>query len=54
MEDSGSLAQFPPDSFDLVVSRGVLEHVYRNIAPSLLQENCRILSLGVGRYTALT
>jgi SAM-dependent methyltransferase len=46
IEGSGSLAQFPAESFDLVVSRGVLEHVGRNIASSLVENSVRILRPG--------
>lgn len=46
IEDSGSLAQFPAESFDLVVSRGVLEHVHRDIAFALVRDTCRVLTPG--------
>jgi SAM-dependent methyltransferase len=46
IEDSGSLARFPAESFDLVVSRGVLEHVHRDIAFPLLRDTSRILGSG--------
>jgi SAM-dependent methyltransferase len=46
VESSGSLAQFPGDSFQLVVSGGVLEHVQREALPTLVGEMRRILKPG--------
>jgi SAM-dependent methyltransferase len=46
IDGSGSLDQFPAESFDLVVSRGVLEHVGRDIASSLVENSVRILRPG--------
>jgi SAM-dependent methyltransferase len=46
VESSGSLAQFPSDSFQLVVSGGVLEHVKREAVPVLIAETRRILKPG--------
>jgi SAM-dependent methyltransferase len=43
VESSGSLSQFPNDSFQLVVSGGVLEHVKREALPHLTAETRRIL-----------
>jgi SAM-dependent methyltransferase len=43
VESSGSLAQFPSGSFQLVVSGGVLEHVKREAVPMLIGETRRIL-----------
>jgi SAM-dependent methyltransferase len=46
VESSGSLAQFPSGSFQLVVSGGVLEHVKREALPMLIGETRRILKPG--------
>ena len=46
VESSGSLRQFPDNSFQLVVSAGVLEHVARDAVPTLVKETCRILKPG--------
>jgi SAM-dependent methyltransferase len=46
VESSGSLAQFPSGSFQLVVSGGVLEHVKREALPTLIGETRRILKPG--------
>lgn len=43
---SGSLAEFPRDSFQLVVSGGVLEHVQREAVPELFKETVRIVKPG--------
>jgi SAM-dependent methyltransferase len=43
VESSGSLRQFQNDSFQLVVSGGVLEHVKREALPLLLGETRRVL-----------
>jgi SAM-dependent methyltransferase len=46
VESSGSLSQFPTNSFQLVVSGGVLEHVKRDALPHLIAETYRILKPG--------
>jgi SAM-dependent methyltransferase len=46
VESSGSLKQFSSDSFQLVVSGGVLEHVKRDALPMLSRETARILKPG--------
>jgi len=46
VESSGSLAQFPSHSFQLVLSGGVLEHVKREAVPDLFKETVRILKPG--------
>jgi len=46
MESSGSLQRFPDNSFQLVVSGGVLEHVKREALPNLVAEMWRILKPG--------
>ena len=46
VESSGSLAQLPSNSFQLVVSGGVLEHVKREALPTLIGETRRILKPG--------
>jgi SAM-dependent methyltransferase len=46
VQSSGSLRQFPRNSFQLVVSGGVLEHVDRNAVPVLLAETFDILKPG--------
>lgn len=46
VEPSGSLAQFSPGSFQLVVSAGVLEHVYEQIVPPVIASTHRILRPG--------
>jgi SAM-dependent methyltransferase len=46
IEDSGNLKQFSSDSFRLVVSGGVLEHVKRETLPKLIRETSRILKPG--------
>jgi len=46
VESSGSLDQFPNNSFQLVVSGGVLEHVDRRALPTLIDETRRILKPG--------
>jgi len=46
VESSGSLSQFPSNSFQLVVSGGVLEHVKREGLPLLIEETQRILKPG--------
>ena len=46
VESSGSLRQFQNDSFQLVVSGGVLEHVKRDALPNLIAETRRILRPG--------
>ena len=46
IEGSGSLRQFPDNSFQLVVSSGVLEHVQREALPMLGRETQRILKPG--------
>lgn len=43
IESAGSLSQFPSNSFQLVVSGGVLEHVKREGLPMLISETRRIL-----------
>ena len=43
VESSGSLSQLPSNSFDLVVSAGVLEHIPREDVTSLLAEMRRVL-----------
>jgi len=42
----GSLFEFPNDSFDLVVSAGVLEHVDKDAVPAFVSEMYRILRPG--------
>ena len=46
IESSGSLKQFSNDSFQLVVSGGVLEHVKREALPVLVGEMARIVKPG--------
>jgi len=46
LESSGSLAQIPRDSFQLVISGGVLEHVQREAVPTLINEIQRVLKPG--------
>ena len=46
VESSGSLAKFSTGSFQLVVSGGVLEHVYRDALPRLAGEMRRVLKPG--------
>ena len=46
VEGSGSLRQFSDNSFQLVVSGGVLEHVKREALPNLIAETRRILRPG--------
>lgn len=46
VESSGSLAMFQDNSFQLVVSGGVLEHVKREALPTLIRETHRILKPG--------
>jgi SAM-dependent methyltransferase len=46
VESSGSLRQLPSNSFQLVLSGGVLEHVTREEVPSLLEETQRVLKPG--------
>jgi SAM-dependent methyltransferase len=46
VESSGSLRQFDDDSFQLVVSGGVLEHVKREALPLLIAETRRIIKRG--------
>jgi SAM-dependent methyltransferase len=46
IESSGNLKQFSSDSFQLVVSGGVLEHVKREALPMLVSEMARILKPG--------
>jgi SAM-dependent methyltransferase len=46
IESSGSLSQFSDDSFNLVVSAGVLEHVSRSAVPMLIRETSRVLVPG--------
>jgi SAM-dependent methyltransferase len=46
VQSSGSLAEFQPESFQLVVSGGVLEHVNRAALPTLISEMRRILKPG--------
>jgi SAM-dependent methyltransferase len=46
VESSGSVRQFQNDSFQLVVSGGVLEHVKREALPLLVAETRRMLKPG--------
>jgi SAM-dependent methyltransferase len=46
VDGSGSLSQFADQSFQLVVSAGVLEHVKREALPTLISETARILKPG--------
>jgi SAM-dependent methyltransferase len=46
VESAGRLSQFPNDSFQLVVSGGVLEHIKRESLPMLIGETRRILKSG--------
>jgi len=46
VQSSGSLAEFQPETFQLVVSGGVLEHVSRAALPTLLGETRRVLKPG--------
>jgi len=46
IESAGSLNQFPKESFQLIVSGGVLEHVDREAVPHLLRETFRVLKPG--------
>jgi SAM-dependent methyltransferase len=46
VESSGRLSQFSDNSFQLVVSAGVLEHVTREAVPALIKETRRILKPG--------
>jgi SAM-dependent methyltransferase len=46
IESSGSLARFPSERFQLVVSGGVLEHVDREALPLLANEMFRVLKPG--------
>src|SRR5687768_7638696 len=46
VESSGSLSQFPSNSFDLVVSGGVLEHVKKEAVGPLIEDTRRILKPG--------
>jgi SAM-dependent methyltransferase len=46
VETSGSLSQFFEDSFQLVVSAGVLEHVKRDAFRTLIEETRRVLKPG--------
>lgn len=46
LEPSGSLEALPSGSFQLVVSGGVLEHIDREFASTLLRETFRVLKPG--------
>jgi len=46
VEGTGSLGQFADNSFQLVVSGGVLEHVPREALPTLMKESYRVLKPG--------
>ena len=46
VEGTGSLRQFGDNSFQLVVSGGVLEHVPREALPELMKESYRVLKPG--------
>jgi len=46
VESTGSLARFADNSFQLVVSGGVLEHVHRDALPGLMKESYRVLKPG--------
>lgn len=46
VESTGSLSRFRDDSFQLVVSGGVLEHVNRAALPELTKETYRVLKPG--------
>ena len=46
VEETGSLGQFADNSFQLVVSGGVLEHVPRGALPTLMKESYRVLKPG--------
>ena len=46
VESSGSLAQFSDESFQLVVSGGVLEHVKREALTTVIRETSQILKPG--------
>jgi SAM-dependent methyltransferase len=46
VESCGSLSQFPHNSFQLVVSGGVLEHVHREALANLIAETQKILKPG--------
>jgi len=46
VESTGSLSRFRDDSFQLVVSGGVLEHVHRAALPELTKATYRILKPG--------
>ena len=45
-DSSGSLARFSNESFDLVVSGGVLEHVQRDAAAPMIRDTYRLLKPG--------
>jgi len=46
VDSQGSLSRFRDESFQLVVSAGVLEHVFRDAVPTLIAETHRILQPG--------
>jgi SAM-dependent methyltransferase len=46
VEETGSLSRFVSESFQLVVSGGVLEHVPREALPMLMKETFRVLKPG--------
>lgn len=46
VESTGSLRQFQNESFQVVVSGGVLEHIYRAALPEVASESFRILAPG--------
>jgi SAM-dependent methyltransferase len=46
VEPTGSLARFEDNSFQLVISGGVLEHVSRDALPGLMTESYRVLKPG--------
>jgi len=46
VDSSGSLDRFPDQSFDLVVSQGVLEHVKRDAVVPMIRDTHRLLKPG--------
>ena len=46
VDEGGTLARFPGESFDFVYSYSVLQHVVQNVVPRLIQDVYRVLKPG--------